>query len=447
MIKKIPHATIISKRLSELRRKNPSPITYQVEKDHRDNLEARRKWVGKANDDFVDVDRIKEIVDLYEKGETDKDISKRFNKGQTWAKRQIMKIKEMQPSLITPDVEKKRKENHAQNVSDKRSRGAKKRKRDFTKKQIDKIVNMYINAETPEDIGKVFGMAGSWAYSWLAKLKRKGIITKTMERTHAYNLRRKSNGFPASLSEMEYEKTHTGSTHEYVINDIFFINDENVQGIDVEEQIPNSYSEIIYIDFLINDAYFEVFGDNRKGYDKRKKEKIELIPQIGRSFFWVDISRHKINKTSPANRTLMSYAEILDGNYQPKDRPKPYKDAVATLLQKIPLLTQYGIELCGSYAKTMEQLTDPQKQDLRLQLRQDTKASQTQPPTLEQIDSDLRLRYKSVDYWGELEKIAVYFKTQEAIMPYITQMQNELQQNQQEMQQYQKAASVVSIYP
>ena len=55
--KKTPHATIISKRLSELRRKNPSPITYQVEKDHRDNLEARRKWVGKANDDFVDVDK------------------------------------------------------------------------------------------------------------------------------------------------------------------------------------------------------------------------------------------------------------------------------------------------------------------------------------------------------------------------------------------------------
>jgi len=64
--------------------------------------------------------------------------------------------------------------------------------------------------------------------------------------------------------------------------------------------------------------------------------------------------------------------------------------------------------------------------------------SQTQPPTLEQIDYKLKSQYKFVDYWGDLEKIAVYFRTPENIIPYIEQMKQELQNLQQSIP---KAAS------
>jgi len=246
-------------------------------------------------------------------------------------------------------------------------------------------------------------------------------------------------GREKDISPTIFYRGKSSYAHEPIILDIFKMNGEEVvhqpEPIKIEEQ--SVFRREMKPDFLVNGVYFEVFGGSpaakeKEKYETRKQYKIQHIQNL----YYVENLPRPITKVSPQHRTLQSYAQILDRDVKPDPSTKPYKDAEKTLLERMPLLKKYGITMCAHYLQVMAQLSDQQKASARSDIETFNRKQAPQlklhaqvlqmpqqninPPTLQQIEANLKQQYKSVDFWSNEEKVAVFFKTPQNIQKYIS---------------------------
>lgn len=133
------------------------------------------------------------------------------------------------------------------------------------------------------------------------------------------------------------------------------------------------------------------------------EEKLRQIPNL----CWLNFRNIATNQPY----TLRKYARILDTDLRPDPMIKPYQNAEETLINMIPL--------CSDYIEWLNVKSEDTKEELSQKLQ----LAQEEPPTLPEIDSLLQTTYQSSDRWSPEERVAVFFKTQENIMTYLNQLQ------------------------
>jgi len=313
------------------------------------------------------------------------------------------------------------------------------------------VVNHLYKSFTPKQIQEMIRLNNQegWSLGDLAKkyeadpatIKTKIIQYGGEIKENDYSDRGKvtNNKSTQSITEQKFS-----SINELIIQDVFAICNISFEK---PKSIRYEYGRIIpdYY-FPTGNFYFEVFGygganeEENNAYQNKMNKKIQKITNLK----YIDIRGKGI-------RGLIKCAAILDTQVCVKQQCGQSLfsniSVQQTLATKIPLLEKFGISLCTTYIKRLQEMSPqqlgkarkaiertpvqhqpfPQTQPLNnpnIFRQQNQKIAQSEPISLQQIVSELSQQYESVQSWTPEEQVAVYFKTPENLQAAMGNNQN-----------------------
>jgi len=186
-------------------------------------------------------------------------------------------------------------------------------------------------------------------------------------------------------------------------------------------------------DMIIEGCLVEIFGFKGKKYEAKKTKKINILPCYYR-FIYYDLG----GKGAISNHnSILEWASFLQHNYecgqcdgQVVQCAAPFKkDILDTILSKYSLLNNAGAILCEKYKTLLKN-----KEQISMIKEQIGKEAQSDIVGLDEIRmSLLNNGIQSAYYLPDNDIIALYFQTEDRIMPYLRSIDDN--------SYYQKAAS------